>query len=253
MIESHYGALVTGYGAAMAGWLLINRFVPGVWPAVPSATFERPWRAFGAAMLGVAGVLVVGQAFLRGWLLPERGPFAPILGALNQVAIFAPVLLVLAIRREPLSTAWLTARRLPVRLAAGAALALLALMTYTIARRDADGLPVVVARILQYPHLDEACQVLLEDITIAVLFVRLAAATSSRTAIGVVALLFAAGHVPAMLAGGAGMAELASLGRDVLLGVALIAVLQRSRDVLWFWCVHFAMDMSQFRAIIFGP
>jgi len=38
----------------------------------------------------------------------------------------------------------------------------------------------------------------------------------------------------------------------VLLGIALITVLQRSRDIVWFWFVHFTMDMSQFRAVIFG-
>jgi hypothetical protein len=30
------------------------------------------------------------------------------------------------------------------------------------------------------------------------------------------------------------------------LGVLALAVLYRSRDVWWFWMVHFALDMTQF-------
>jgi len=31
-----------------------------------------------------------------------------------------------------------------------------------------------------------------------------------------------------------------------------VAVLQFSRNVLWFWCVHFVMDMTPFSQITFG-
>ncbi len=253
MIETHYAALVVSYGAALAGWLLMHKFRPGLWPAAQPAHFAHPWRATGAALLGVAGVLVVGQLYVRGWMLPETGILAPIFGAINQVAIFAPVVLVLVIRREPASSAWLSPDRLPARIAAGAGLAILALGVYTLVRADADSLPTVLTRVVRYGHLDEAVQVFLEDVTIAILFVRFAAAIGPVKATGLVALLFAAGHIPAMLAGGADWTQIALLVRDVLLGVALITVLHRSRDIVWFWFLHFAMDMSQFRAVIFGP
>ena len=252
MFETHYAALVVSYGAALAGWLLIHRLRPGLWPAAEATTFAHPWRATGAALLGVVGVLLVGQLYVRGWMLPERGILGPIFGAINQIAIFAPVVLVLVIRREPAASAWLSRDRLPARLLAGAGLALLALGVYTLIRAGSDPLPVVLGRVVSYGRMDEAVQVFLEDITIAILFVRLAAAVGPAKATGLVALLFAVGHIPALLAGGAAWTELALLSRDVLLGVALITVLQRSRDIVWFWFVHFAMDMSQFRAVIFG-
>ena len=53
---------------------------------------------------------------------------------------------------------------------------MLALGAYTLARADADGLPSVLGRIVTYDRLDEAVQVFLEDLTIAILFVRFAAA-----------------------------------------------------------------------------
>lgn len=101
----------------------------------------------------------------------------------------------------------------------------------------------------RYDHLDAMVQVFLEDVTIAVLFVRLAAAIGNRRATGVVAALFAAGHIPTLLSQGASLTELTGLLRDTALGVAVILVLQRSRDVVWFWCLHFCLDMTQFARI----
>ena len=92
-------------------------------------------------------------------------------------------------------------------------------------------------------------QVFLEDLTIAILFVRLARAIDQRWAIVVVACLFAAGHIPAMLSGGATLRILANLLIDASLGVAVISVLMRSRDILWFWFVHYCLDMTQFSSI----
>ena len=60
---------------------------------------------------------------------------------------------------------------------------------------------------------------------------------------------FAGGHVPAMVSQSMTWLELAGLLRDAGLGVAVILVLQRSRDVVWFWCVHFCLDMTQFASI----
>jgi hypothetical protein len=40
--------------------------------------------------------------------------------------------------------------------------------------------------------------------------------------------------------------------RDVLIDGALVSgavfVLQKSKDIVWFWRVHFAMDMMQFHS-----
>jgi len=92
-------------------------------------------------------------------------------------------------------------------------------------------------------------QVVLEDLTIAILFVRLAGALGTRRATVVVACLFAAGHVPVMISQGATWIDLAGLLRDAGLGVAVILILQRSQDILWFWCLHFCLDMTQFAQI----
>ena len=107
----------------------------------------------------------------------------------------------------------------------------------------------MLGRIWRYEHLDEMVQVFLEDLTIAILFVRLSSAVGKPWATAVVACLFAAGHIPAMVSGGASWTEIAWLVRDAGLGAVAILVLQRSRDIVWFWCIHFSLDMTQFARI----
>ena len=51
-------------------------------------------------MAAVLVVLVIGQLYVRGWLLPRAEGFpGVILDACNQVLIFSPLLLLLAWRR----------------------------------------------------------------------------------------------------------------------------------------------------------
>ena len=131
----------------------------------------------------------------------------------------------------------------------GVVLASLAVAAYSLLRDGADAPWVLFGRIWRYEHLDEMVQVFLEDLTIAILFVRMAGAIGNRWATVVVACLFAAGHVPAMVSEGVTWLELTGLLRDAGLGVAVILVLQRSRDVVWFWCIHFCLDMTQFSSV----
>src|SRR5262245_3576917 len=44
---------------------------------------------------------------------------------------------------------------------------------------------------------------------------------------------------------GATGAELGGLLPDAALGIGAICALQRSRDVVWFWCIHYCLDMTQ--------
>lgn len=249
MFQEHYPPLVVAYLVGLGGWLVASRFAPGVWPREPVEGFVRPWREFGIALVGALGILAMGQLWTRGIRLPEQGAFGPVLGAINQVLIFAPILLVVVVRRQSWATAWLPRRRLAMRLLVGFVLASLAVTTYSLLRAGADAPWVLLSRIWRYEHVDTMAQVLLEDLTVAILFVRLAGAIGSRWATVIVAWLFAAGHIPAMVSQGATWFELGGLLRDAGLGVAVILVVQRSRDVAWFWGLHFCLDMTQFASV----
>ena len=191
----------------------------------------------------------MGQLWTRGIRLPEQGPVAPLLGAVNQVLIFAPILLLLIVRRQPWTSAWLPRARAGTRILVGLVLAGLAVTAYSLLRDGADAPWILLGRIYAYEHIDEMVQVFLEDLTIAILFVRLAGAIGKLWATVVVACLFAAGHIPAMVSQGVTLSELGGLIRDAGLGILVILVLQRSRDVVWFWCIHFCLDMTQFARI----
>ena len=64
------------------------------------------------------------------------------------------------------------------------------------------------------------------------------------------ALLFAAAHVPAMVAQGASVEELLGLARDVALGLLVLGSVLRSGDILWFWPIHVVMDLTQFPRVM---
>jgi hypothetical protein len=246
MFEEHYPPLVCAYALGLVGWLLASRTLPRVWPRKPLEGFARPWRELGIALVAALLIPALGLLWSRGLRLPEHGALGPVGGALNQVLIFSPILLVPILRRQPWTSAWLPQPYLATRLLVGLVLSTLALAAYSCLRAGAPTLPAWLTKVWSYDHLDEMAQVLLEDLAIAILFVRLSGAVGSRAATVLVACLFAAGHIPAMVSQGATGPELAALLGDAALGVAVLLVLQRSRDVVWFWCLHFALDMTQF-------
>ena len=246
MFQAHYPPLAISYLVALGGWLAVSRIAPRIWPHEPVERPVRPWTEFGIALVGAMGVLAMGQLWSRGIRLPEHGALGSLSGAINQFLIFAPILLVLVVRRQSWATAWLPRGRLPMRLLVGLGLALLSVTAYALLRTGADAPWILWSRIWRYEHFDTMVQVFLEDLTTAILFVRLAGAIGSRWATVIVACLFAAGHIPAMVSQGATWVELGGLLRDAGLGIAVIFVLKRSRDVAWFWCIHFCLDMLQF-------
>lgn len=250
MFTEHYPPLVVAYLVALGGWILASRFLSSVWPREAERFFfSFSWGEFGIALLGALGVLVMGQLWTRGIRLPDEGALGPVLGAINQALIFTPILLVPVLRRQPWTTAWLPRPRITIRLLVGLVLASLAVTVYSLLRDGAEEPWVLFGRIWRYENIDEMVQVFLEDLTIAILFVRLAGAIGARWATVTVACLFAAGHIPALVSQGATWSELAGLLRDAGTGVAVILVLQRSRDVVWFWCIHFCLDMTQFAVV----
>jgi hypothetical protein len=243
-------ALFAGYAAAVASWFAIDRLFPGLWRQSRLPTFSHPWREVLAALLAAGGVLLLGQLWLRGVRLPIEGTAGTLTESLNQVLIFSPFFVLLLLRHQPMETALIPMHRLGSRLLVGVLIALMALGVHLVVRRAFGEDVFLFPRILQFRNLDEAVQVLLEDIAIAIFLVRFAAAMGSKTTIACVAALFAAGHIPAMVAQGASSAELAGLARDVLLGVMVLGTILRSRDIVWFWPVHLVMDLTQFSQVM---
>lgn len=254
---THYQSLFIAYGTAMAVWLFVAMVLPRLWrpsqlllaqlwPRPEPVTFLHPWREIGWAVVAGIATLGIGQLYMNGWRLPTPGALAMVTESINQLLIFSPFLLLLVLRRQSPRTAWLPMDHIGWRLLVGLGLALVAIGAYSVVRDGETPFFGLLMGAYSPGNIPRAVQVLLEDMVIAIVFVRLQSAMGKRLPILLVALLFAAGHIPAMLSGGAGWHELGSLLLDASLAVGILAVLQRSADVWWFWCVHFAMDMMQF-------
>jgi hypothetical protein len=249
MFATHYPALIGAYFVALAAWWIVRRFVPS-WPASPAPAFAHPMRELLYALLGGVGVIAIGMLWSRGIRIPEQGSLRPLAAALNQLLIFAPILLVPILRRQGRDTAWLGGGRIGYRIAVGLVLGAVSVLVYSYLRIGAAPAWVILARMFQYDQLDKLVQVLLEDLTIAILFVRLAAKIGDGWAVCGVAALFAAGHIPALLASGASLGSLGSLLVDCALAVGVLYSLAKSRDILWFWPIHFMLDLTQFDPLV---
>ncbi len=251
--DPHSAGLAAGYAAALAGFLVAARLRRSTWPRPSPPPIARPWRELAFLLVAVVATLAVGQLYQRDLLLPRAGADARNLGraaleAANQLLIFSPLLLLIAWRGRPFRRhAWLPMDRLPERLAVGALLACLAAAAFLAVRGDPERLGQLGRFVARPTRIHVAVQVLLEDVAIALAFVRLAALTGRPrvTAIAIGAL-FAAGHVPALLADGAGAGELVPLLRDAALASAVLLVLRRGADVWWFACVHTVLDLTQY-------
>jgi hypothetical protein len=197
-------------------------------------------------LLGVVGTLALGQLWSAGIKLKTEGPLFPLAESINQIVIFAPIMLVPILRRDGWASAWIQWRAFPLRVAIGVAFALVVLFLYSRLETGAPSYGDTLRGVFTPSRAHLAVQVLLEDLAIAILFVRLAAAAGPRKAILGVALLFAAAHIPAMVAQGVAASELVGLVRDFGLGLIVLGTAWRSADIMWLWPVHFALDMTQF-------
>jgi hypothetical protein len=243
-------ALFVGYLTAVAGWMAASRVAPDLWRPLTPPAFKRPWLEIALALLAVVGVLLLGQLWVRGIRFPAAGSLAPFVESVNQLLIFSPILLLPLVRRQSYETALLRKDRVFVRVASGIVLAAVALAVHVAVRRLMGDDVLVFPRVLQFENVDVAFQVLCEDIAVAILLVRLAAAIGPRAAVVTAATLFAAGHIPSMLASDASLSELVALVRDVTLGLVVLGTVFRSGDILWFWPVHATMDLTQFARVM---
>lgn len=247
MLAVAYSPLYLAYAAALIAWFLATQLFPKLWPASANASFKHPWREFGYALLACIMIPLIGQLYMRGFKFSAPGALAPLAEAVNQIIIFSPIWILLWLRRQGLDTVWIPRSYVPQRLAVGLVLSQIALLVFATAKFRLADYPSLVVDVYRWGHFGLAVQVFLEDAAIALLMCRLAAAMRNPSlAAPAVGFLFAAGHVPTMISEGVALGGMMSLLFDFLLATFAIRALQRGRDIWWFWCVHFSIDMTQF-------
>ena len=242
---SHRAVLVVAYAAVCLVWLGIYRLVP-CWRSPRRPSFARPWLELGYAAIAIVLVLLLGQAYVHGIRLPDRGGFRPLTESINQAIIFSPVVLLPLVRRQGWISAWLPGNDLLARLGIGLGLSLLALAIHESLEGRTGALPRAMAGVYSFRNAHVAVQVLLEDVAIAVLLVRLSQVLTARRAILGAAFLFALAHLPTLQASGLAPGALLGLVGDFALGALVLSCAWRGADVLWLWPVHTVLDLTQF-------
>lgn len=243
-MSEHYISLIAAYAIGTLLWFLVNHYFKSIWTNEKEIKFEKPGLEFAFALIAVIFILAIGQLYVRDFLIPHDGN--RVVDAINQLLIFSPVLILIMIRKQSLETIWLPTSNILLRLAIGLVIAIFSLLVYWLVRNNASAYGAMLVNIYHPQNISHLVQVFMEDITIALIFVRLAAWIGSKRAIIIVAILFAAGHIPSLLSNGFAITELGSLFLDSLIGVVVLTAISKSKDIWWFFMLHFALDMSQY-------
>jgi hypothetical protein len=239
-----FGTISATYLAVCAGWLIGVRLWPKLWPAPAQLATEHRWLDLGLTVAAAAAVLLLGQAYWHGYLLPKGvGWLGVLCWTLNNLIIYAPVAAVLLIRRQGPATAFLSPRAAGSKIGWGLVLGVLGVALFLRMRGEITTMPVVLRQSLRAASLANFVPVFLEGVALAFAFVRIRWAFGLWPAVLIPSVLFAVGHVPRQLADGTPVSEMAAFfALNTLLPAAILYVVQRSQDVIWIGIVHYLMD-----------
>ncbi|HKI79489.1 MAG TPA: CPBP family glutamic-type intramembrane protease [Ignavibacteriaceae bacterium] len=242
-MNSHYLSILSGYAISAILWFVIYNFYPSTWNR-EKIHFKRP--AFEFTLAIIAGIIIIGigQLYIHNMLIPNDGNV--LIDSLNQILIFSPVIILVVIRKQSLDSLWLPTSNIGIRLIVGILLANISLFFYWITRTDANNFFVMIIEIFRYQNLSHFVQVFMEDITIALIFVRLSSWIKLKWTLVIVSALFAAGHIPNLLANDVTLLQLSYLLVDTIIAILILSAVSKSRDIWWFVIVHFVMDMTQY-------
>ena len=246
---NHYVSLYPAYFVAITLGVFVHTHLGGFFPysvknEIISYEFKKPWLEIFLVL--AAGILTIflGQLYIAGYMLP-KGDFYPLTESINQILIFSPFFLLLLIRKQPLFTAYIPRNGKLQSLVVGVSLAVSGLLIVLLIK-DVEDVLGAMYKIYHFKNLPHLVQVCLEDFAIAMVLFRLIKWVGAARAIIIVAILFAASHVPALITNGFEVNNLIGLFLDAVLGAMVIGAIHRTKSFLWFWMIHYAMDMTQF-------
>jgi hypothetical protein len=243
---SFFVPLTLAYLSGCGAWLLLRKQRPAFWPPEEPPKTDRPYLDLAAAILAVLAILLVGQVYRAGYLLSGAPGWASRLAwSANNLVIYSPIAIALALRRQGPGTIYLSARGLGKKLGFGAAAGGFAVTLFLSLRGEARLLPAVLAGAVEIERLVDFLPVFLEGVALAFLLVRLRWVGGGALATLLPAALFALAHIPSQLAAGMSPGEMAAFfGLNTLLVAALLQVTQRSQDIIWLGVVHYLMDIA---------
>lgn len=214
-------------------------------PSSPSAR----WQLL-CLLLCIVIVIGIGQLYVLGWLVPDFTWCNMRLGeSINQVIIYSPILVYIIATRQTGDALWIPRQQWKQSLAIGLALSVIAIGVFWALTMHRHLLEILMD-VYHVKNLHYAVQVFLEDLSIALLVSRIMAMIPARyvnAGILLVGLVFAFAHLPGNLhQSESTLLLLTERTLDALLVFLVLQVLKKTRDFLWLFPIHFAMDMMQF-------
>lgn len=237
--------LALAYGSMCGLWFLINR-KKNWWTLDTIKPSERPWLDFSIALISVVAIIGIGQLYSAGYLIPNtKSTIANrFIWMVNNVLIFSPIGIALFLRKQKLTTVFLSKNQWPKKLAFGIIASLMGISIFLTLRNELGRLPEILTEAIQFKSLSYFPAVFFENVALAFLFVRLKWAVGIKWAIIIPAIFFAFAHVPGSIAEGDPWSHIITF--FVLTGSLTTFILYtayRSRDIIWLGVVHYMMDI----------
>lgn len=245
----YYLVLAVSYSVALYAWWIILIRSKKIKPK-EAIKLRKPWLQVGGILLMAILTILIGQLYTNGYLMPNYSfQSLNVSECINQILIYSPFPLFIIATRQTFNSAWLSTSAVTFRIAVGFGLGFLAIGVFVMISQQRDFAKVILD-VYHLKNTQHLVQVFMEDFAIALLLSRLAGALGKKyfiIAIIVVGLLFSLGHIPNNLSEGLNFSSILIdrlIDAGLLIGVCLL--LNKSKDFLWFWPIHFAMDMMQY-------
>lgn len=226
-------------------WFLLNKQGKS-WQLASIDTPQKPWIDLTLGLVAAMAILSIGQVYAAGYLLPrtENTLLNYLIWPLNNVLIFSPIFIVLALRKQSLNTVFISRKDVPIKLAFGLIASIIGILAFISLRGEWNRIPEIMSHAIQPETLSNFPAIFFENVAVAFLFVRLKWVAGIRWAIGIPAILFALAHVPGSIAEGDSWAHILTF--FFLTGSLTTVILYtayRSRDIIWLGVVHYLMDV----------
>lgn len=238
--------ITVAYGTICVSWFLLDRRGFS-WQVDVIRKPDKPWLEFVLAIVSVIAVLGVGQLYSHGYLVPtsDRPTLAGLSWMLNNVLIFSPIWLSVVLRKQSLSTVFISKHQLLRKLIFGLAASLLGILVFVLLRQESNRLPEIFRQATTFKSLSNFPAVFFENVALAFLFVRLKWAVGTKWAIVIPSLLFALAHVPGSIAEGDPWGHILAFSLLTSgLTLFILYTAYRSRDIIWLGLVHYLMDIA---------
>lgn len=238
--------LVLCYGIICGMWFLFDR-MGWLWEISPIKSPKKPWAEFLLAIIAVIAVLVTGQLYARGWLLPgsDNEIVAGISWMFNNVIIFSPIWMMVTFRRQSLNTVLISGKGWGKKVIFGLSTSVAGIIVFVGLRNELERLPEIFAYAFTFKSLINFPAVFFENVALAFLFVRFRWTVGSKWAIIIPALLFAVAHIPGSIAEGDSTGHILYFAiLTSSLTVVILYTAYRSRDIIWLGFVHYLVDIA---------